>query len=170
MGFLNKFNNVNMNTVKDIVRNNKKLNMKKIFSPLMLAFVITSCTTYYIPVNSLREQFAGIDSTKLLEVTVVGPFYEEFNYLANPVTIIQCVDKKGNPHQLTNKPSLETRFTYGYEKKKKIFYFDRLFVNPYSVMGVESRFIESIRSSIPIDSITKIEIQDGRKKFKYKNK
>lgn len=37
-------------------------------------------------------------------------------------------------------------------------------------MGVESRFIESIRSSIPIDRITKIEIQDGRKKFKYKNK
>jgi len=80
---------------------------------------------------------------------------------------IQCVDKKGNPFQLTNSPSLETRITYGHNNKKTIFYFDRIYVNSNSVRGVQSRFIESIGKSIPLDSITKIEIQDGRKKFKY---
>jgi hypothetical protein len=144
--------------------------MKKIFLFLIIIFVVTSCTTYYIPVHSFREQFAGMDSTQLIDVTVEGPYYERYDYLANPITAIQCVDKKGNPYQLTNKPSLEIRFTYGHKNKRKIFYFDRIFVNVHSVIGVESRFIESIRSTIPLDSITKIEIQDGRKKFRYLNK
>jgi hypothetical protein len=129
--------------------------------------VITQCTTYYIPVQSFKEQFAGIDSTRMIEVNVVGPYLERYHYFANPITTIQCVDKKGNPYPLTNSPSLETRFTYGHKDKRIVFYFDRIFVNSTSVIGVQSRFIESIRTTIPIDSITKIEIQDGRKKFEY---
>ena len=140
---------------------------KSIFLFLLTIGVITSCTTYHIPINSFREQFTGIDSTKLIEVTVEGPIYEKYHYLANPITTIQCVDKKENLHQITNSPSLETRFTHGYKDKKIIFYFDRIYVDSNSVIGVESRFIESIRRTIPLDSITKIEIQDGHKKFKY---
>ncbi|MDR3218094.1 MAG: hypothetical protein LBU22_03800 [Dysgonamonadaceae bacterium] len=145
--------------------------MKKIFlflTTILIGFiVISSCTTYYIPIDSFREQFAGIDSTQLIKVTMAGPLYRRYHYLANPITTIACTDKKGNPHQFINKPSLETRFTYGHKNKRKIFYFDRIFVNTHSVIGVESRFIESIRSSIPIDSIIKIEIQDGHKKWTY---
>ena len=141
--------------------------MKRIFLFLFIIGMITSCTTYYIPVNSLREQFAEIDSTRLIAVTVEGPIYGRYHYLANPITAVQCIDKKGNSYQLTNSPSLETRFTYGHNNKKTIFYFDRIYVDSSSVTGVESRFIESIRKTIPLDSITKIEIQDGRKKFKY---
>jgi hypothetical protein len=145
--------------------------MKKIFLLLITIsiglIIISSCTTYYISIDSFKEQFAGIDSTQLIKVTVAGPVSGRYHYLANPVTTIACTDKKGNPHQMINKPSLETRFTYGHKNKRKIFYFDRIFVNSHSVIGVESRFIESIRSSIPIDSIVKIEIQDGHKKFKY---
>jgi len=141
--------------------------MKKTLLLLIAIVVITSCTTYHIPVNSFREQFAGIDSTKLIEVTVEGPVYKKYHYLANPITTIQCVDKKGNPHQIINSPSLETRFTYGNKNKKTIFYFDRIYVDENSVRGVESRFMDFIRKSIPLDSITKIEIQDGHKKFKY---
>lgn len=143
------------------------MNMKKIFLFLFTIGMITSCTTYYIPINSLKEQFAGIDSTRLITVTVEGPIYEKYHYLANPITAVRCVDKKGDSYQLTNSPSLETRFTYGHHNKKTVFYFDRIYVDSNSVTGVESRFIESIRKSIPLDSITKIEIQDGRKKFKY---
>ncbi|MDR2563383.1 MAG: hypothetical protein LBC98_05505 [Prevotellaceae bacterium] len=144
--------------------------MKKILSFLIFIFVVNSCAIYYIPLDSFKEQFAGIDSTKLVEVTLAGPLIAEYHYLANPLTVIKCTDKKGNPHQLINKPSLEVRFTYGQKKKRKIFYFDRLFVNTHSVTGVQSRFIDSFRSTIPLDSITKIEIQDGKKNFKYKNK
>ncbi|GHT79239.1 hypothetical protein AGMMS50262_22720 [Bacteroidia bacterium] len=146
--------------------------MKKIFIIVIVigCIVVSSCTTYYIPVDSFKQQFAGIDSTKFKEVTVKGPVYEKYQYLANPITTIQCIDKKGNPHQLTNSPSIETRFTYGYKNKKTIFYFDRIYVDANSVASIESRFIESIRASIPLDSITKIEVQDGHKKFTYINK
>jgi hypothetical protein len=137
---------------------------------LFIAIALSGCTTYYIPVGSLKEQFAGIDSTKLKAVTVAGPMYGKYHYLANPVTTIRCVDKNGNPHQMLNSPSIETRFTYGQKNKRKIFYFDRIYVGNNYVYGVESRFIESIRSSIPLDSITKIEIQNGHKKFRYVDK
>jgi hypothetical protein len=141
--------------------------MKKNYIFLIVIFVVTSCTTYYIPISSFKQQFAGIDSTKLRQVTVEGPIFGRYVYLANPVDLVFCVDKQGNPYQLINKPSLEIRFTYGHKKKRKVYYFDRIFVNSHYVIGVESRFIESIRSSIPLDSITKIEIQDGKKNFKY---
>ena len=141
--------------------------MKKIFLLLLFVGMVTSCTTYYIPVNSLKEQFAGIDSTKLINVTVKGPYYDRYHYLAHPLTIIQCVDKKGNPCRLINSPSIEMRITYGRNNKKTVFYFDRIYVDSNSVKGIKSRFIDSIRGSVPLDSITQIEIQDGRKKFEY---
>jgi hypothetical protein len=146
--------------------------MKKIFIIVLAigCIVVSSCTTYYIPVDSFKQQFADIDSTKFKEVVVQGPVYEKYQYLANPITTIQCIDKKGNPHQLTNSPSIETRFTYGHKKKKTIFYFDRIYIDSYNVIGVESRFIESMRKSIPLDSISQIEVQNGHKKFTYINK
>jgi len=42
--------------------------MKKIFLFLFTIRMITSCATYYIPINSLREQFAEIDSTLLRRI------------------------------------------------------------------------------------------------------
>ena len=141
--------------------------MRNIFIILVTIIALASCATYYIPVNSLKDQFADIDSTKLIEVTVEGPVYGRYHYLANPIDTIRCVDKNGDLHLLTNSPSIETRFTYGHKNEKVIFYFDRIYVNSNSVIGVQSRFMEAIGQSIPLDSITKIEIQDGRKKFKY---
>ncbi|MDR1714898.1 MAG: hypothetical protein LBS20_03555 [Prevotella sp.] len=138
--------------------------------------LINGCTTYYISTDSLKQQFATIDSTKMKEVAVSGPamagagiLYKGYKYKANPIVTIQCTDKNGNPKELINSPSIETRITYGHKNKKTIFYFDRIYVDSKYVYGVGSRFIESIRSSIPLDSITKIEIQDGHKKFRYVN-
>ncbi len=42
--------------------------MKHIFQAGLLVFIlvgIISCSTYYIPVESFKEQFNGIDSTSL---------------------------------------------------------------------------------------------------------
>ena len=144
------------------------MNRKHLFSIIILGlFLITSCKTYLIPVESFKKQFAGIDSTKLKPVRVVGPIGEKYNYLANPLTTIECVDKKGNPFELINSPSVEIRFTYGENNKRTIYYFDRIYLNDSCVVGVQSRFISSIRKTIPLKSITKIEIQDGRKNFHY---
>ena len=134
---------------------------------ILVIFFSTSCTTYLIPIDSFKQQFNNIESTNLREVLVYGPIGDFYNYLANPIDTIRCEDKNGNVYGLKNSPSIEIRFTHGVKNKKTVFYFDRIFVNDDSVIGVQSRFVSAIRKTIPLDSITKIEVQDGRKKFQY---
>ena len=138
----------------------------KVGSLLILTTFLFSCTTYLIPVDSLRSQFSGIDSTKLVNVVVRGPVGERYNYLANPIRTINCIDKQNNPAGLNNSPSIEMRVT-DTNNKKTIFYFDRIFVNKSYLYGVQSRFISSITKTIPLKDITKIEVQDGKKNFRY---
>ena len=138
----------------------------KVVFLLILTFSFYACTTYFIPVDSLKSQFAGIDSTKLVNVVIRGPVGERYNYLANPIRTINCVDKQNNPSSLNNSPSIEMRVT-DTNNKKTIFYFDRIFVNKTYLYGVQSRFISSITKTVPIKDITKIEVQDGKKNFKY---
>jgi hypothetical protein len=144
--------------------------MNKIFFKIAILFVLAatlcSCATYLIPVDNLRAQFAGIDSTDFVNVSVRGPVGDRYHYLANPLRIINCFDKKNNPAELINSPSIEIRIT-NRDNKKAIFYFDRIFVSETSLYGVQSRFIPSITKKIPLSDIKKIEVQDGKKNFKY---
>ena len=141
--------------------------MNACFKILLAAPVLfISCKTYQIPVESFKQQFSGIDSSKLVEVRLLGPFGEGGTYPANPIKTIRCVDKNNQEHLLPNGPSIEARFTYD-ANKKVIFYFDRLFVTDSTVTGIRSRFIGSMRKTIPLSSITKIEVQDGQKKYRY---
>ncbi len=140
---------------------------KTLLSLLTIAvtIVFNSCKNYYIPKDSFIKQFTNIDSTKLRTVVVRGPLGGTATYKANPINKIKCVDKKGNDAELNNGPSIETRITIN-NKKKVIFYFDRVVIHDSSVYGVQSRFL-NMRTSIPIKDITKIEVQDGHKKFSY---
>ncbi len=147
----------------------KRLFILLVFSGLL---IFTSCRTYLIPVESFKQQFAGIDSTKLkpVEMTGGGLLYVTESYLANPIIKIKCTDKKGNPAELDNGPAIEIRFTYGEKNHRTVFYFDRVFVSDSLVTGIQSRFIPTMKKSIPINSITKIEVQNGGKNFKYVNR
>jgi hypothetical protein len=143
----------------------KNTSLKIGFLPILTVSLL-ACTTYFIPVDSLRSQFAGIDSTKLVNVVIRGPVGERYNYLANPIRTINCIDKQNNPAGLNNSPSIEMRVT-DTNNKKTIFYFDRIYVSKTHLYGVQSRFISSITKTIPLKDITKIEVQDGKKNFKY---
>lgn len=129
--------------------------------------LLSSCTTYYISRESFKNQFAKIDSSKLIEVTVRGPMFETYHYKANPKTSIQCKDKKGNDFELINSPSIEMRVTHGYKNKRSIFYFDRTLIHNNNLVGAQSRFMDLKNKEIEIDSISIIEIQNGQKKFYY---
>ena len=131
-----------------------------------LLFFSSSCKTYYIPIDSFKQQFAGMDSSKLKNVTTRGPMGDQVTYQTYPIDFIKCIDKNGNPVDLKNSPSIEIRFT-DINNKKTIFYFDLLSVNETSVSGVRSRFITSIRTTIPLKTVKAIEVQDGKKKFSY---
>lgn len=51
---------------------------------LFLLFLgLISCKTYYIPVESFKEQFNGIDSTKLKIVNTRGPAGDIAQYPEN---------------------------------------------------------------------------------------
>lgn len=132
----------------------------------LLLVSLVSCTTYYIPVDSFKQQFAGMDNSSLREVTTRGPAGDTVTYLTYPIDVIHCVDDKGNPVELVNSPSIEIRFT-DTSNKRTIFYFDLMRINGNAINGGQSRFIPSIRKTISLGAIKKIEVQDGRKKFRY---
>lgn len=134
-----------------------------------LLLTLNSCVTYTIPIDSFKNQMAGIDSSSLKPVRVLGPAGTFYNYMANPIRSIKCQDKNGQPAELTNSPSIEIRITHGSNHKRTIFYFDRVIMNDTILVGVQSRFVSAIRKSIPLNTITKIEIQDGKKNFRYLN-
>ena len=99
-------------------------------------------------------------------VTTKGPMGERVKYKTPPIDFIKCVDKNGLSKELINSPFLEIRFTDN-NNKKTIFYFDLMSVYQNYVTGSQSRFIPSIRKTIPLNNIMTIEIQDGKKKFAY---
>ena len=132
----------------------------------LVAFGVFSCKTYYIPVDSFKAQFNGIDSSKLKIVSTQGPMGDIVDYQANPIDYIKCVDKNNNSLELKNSPSIEIRFTEK-NNKKTVFYFDRIFLqNDTLIVGDISRFLY-IQKGISINNVKLIEVQDGHKKFKY---
>jgi hypothetical protein len=139
--------------------------MKKIIL-IFTVFLCTSCTTYIMPIESFEEQFQNVNESSRKEVKVRTPYYGiSTKYLANTINNITCFDKNNNSIILKNSPSIEIRITEKNEKKT-IFYFDRVYLENSVVYGDKSR-IPGFEKGIPLDSILKIEIQDGKKNFKY---
>lgn len=143
-----------------------QVNKYVVFALIFLVFTGFSCKTYYIPVESFKQQFQAVNHLALKEVTVKGPAGDKVKYKTVPIEFINCTDDKGNPQVLKNSPSLEIRFTDS-SNKRTIFYFDLISINDSSITGTQSRFIPSITKTILLTRIKKIEIQDGKKKFKY---
>lgn len=135
---------------------------------LVLALTFSGCKTYFIPVDSFSEQMKDIDSVELKTVYTKGPMGDVVSYKTYPIDYIKCVDKKNNPVELKNSPSLEIRFT-DKNNKRTYFYFDQIYIQDSTVFGDGSRFI-NYQKQIPLKEIQLIEIQDGRKKFKYVEK
>lgn len=134
------------------------------FVGLFLFF--SSCKTYYIPVDSFRQQFTGMDTSNMREVTTQGPAGDRVKYKTYPIDYIHAVDKNGNPVRLPNSPSIEIRFT-DISNKRTIFYFDLIRFDGENITGRQSRFMSAFKKTIPITSVKKIEVQDGKKNFRY---
>lgn len=136
------------------------------YSLIVLSSLFLSCTTYYIPVDSFKEQLGAVGYEQLKVVNTQYPTGMVHQNLANQLDYVVCTDKNNNVLKLKNKPSLEIRIT-DKNNKKTIFYFDTVYVSDSLVVGQQSRFIP-LQKSIPLNDIVKIEIQDGHKNFTYK--
>ena len=140
----------------------------KLISIVIITIIISSCKTYYIPIDSFKEQFKDIDSVDLKTVNTKGPMGDVVTYKTYPIDYIKCVDKENNPYELKNSPSIEVRITDN-NNKKTYLYFDQMYVQDSILKGDGSRFIY-FRKEIPLKDIRLIEVQDGHKKFKYVEK
>ena len=146
--------------------------MKKAISKLIglsILFLIISCKTYTIPPDSFREQMIEAKSGNMKEVEINNPlFYRNIKYSSNNINRLIVLDKHGNKMYLDNSPSIEMRVTHR-NGKKYILYFDTVILENDTLKGGRSRFAQSLTREIPMDSILKIEVQDGGKKFNYQN-
>ena len=151
-----------------VIRQMKMKSQISIVTVFLLGVLsFTGCTTFQIPVQSFRQQFAGVDMRSLQEVRVNGPYGMPIRYLANlsKIPTIKCVDANNKEVILQNSPSIEVRFTHN--GKRNIMYFDRLFIKDSAVVGSPSTFMPGLMHVIPLRDITKIEVQDGHKNFHY---
>lgn len=135
---------------------------------IILTLIISSCKTYYIPIQTFNEQFRDIDSVTLKTVNTKGPMGDIVTYKTYPIDYIKCVDKENKPFELKNSPSIEVRIT-DKNNKKTYLYFDQMYVQDSILKGDGSRFIY-FKKEIPIKDIKLIEVQDGHKKFEYVDK
>lgn len=133
---------------------------------LLLTF---SCKTYIITPDNFRTQMIQAKAENSKEVEINNPLtFWNITYYSNDIKSIIVNDKKGNKLTLENSPSIEMRITHR-NGKKYYFYFDTVILENDTLKGGRSRFIQSLTRKIPMDSIVKIEIQDGGKKFDYQN-
>jgi len=145
------------------------MKFKHLFAVLAAsATLLSSCKTYFISVDSFRQQFTGLDSAGLRRVVTKSPYGIKSAYNTYPIDSILCVDKDGTKMVLKKSPSIEIRFT-DISNKKTVFYFDLMVVHNDTVTGVRSRFIPSLKRSIPLSQVKTIEVQDGRKRYSYVN-
>lgn len=142
--------------------------MKNLYLTGFLGLLVISCKTYVISPQSFKDQFKRIDSLSTGTKTINNPMngFTAISYEGNQLQAIMVQDKKGNQDMLSVSPSLETRVTLK-NGKRYHFYFDTLILKNDTLSGGPSRFISGITRKIPFDSIQKIEIQDGGKKFEY---
>jgi len=134
---------------------------------LFIFLCVCSCATYQIPLESLKLQFAGIDSSKLVNIIAADRRGDEYSFLINPIKILKCIDNDNNPMIIRTNPKLMMIVTDKNNNKTKLG-FDRVFVSSAYLYG-QSLFLPEIIKVIPLEDIVKIQIQDDRRKFEYGN-
>jgi len=134
----------------------------------IIALLSTSCASYTIPVSSFREQMINAQPEKMKAANISTPlFFYSIRYHSNDIESIKVIDKKGKECTMYNSPSIEMRVTHQ-NGKRYCFYFDTVVLENDTIKGSRSRFAPNLSHEIPLAQIVKIEIQDGRKNFKYK--
>ncbi len=140
---------------------------RNFFAVIFTVLCVCSCATYHIPVESLKLQFTGIDSTKLVNIILVDRRGDEYSFLINPIRVLKCLDNDNNPMMIRTSPKLMMIVTEKNNNKTK-FSFDRVFVNNKYLYG-HSLFLSGVIKVIRLEDIANIQIQDERRKFEYGN-
>ena len=121
---------------------------------------------YTIPLESFKQQFGNMMQLKWKTVKVKNPQGFISTYETFPIEKIKVLNDQGQTVMLQVKPTLEMRVTDTFGKKTT-FYFDKIKVENDILIGGQSRYLTTLKKEIPLSNIAKIQIQDGKKKYKY---
>jgi hypothetical protein len=122
--------------------------------------------SYTISPESFKEQFGKMMDLEWIEVKVKNPGGIISTYKTFPIDTIKCRNDEGKEIILKVKPSIEMRITHS-NNKKTVFYFDKIRVENNIIYGHQSRLLSIVTKEIHFRDISKIEVQDGKKNFKY---
>jgi hypothetical protein len=136
-------------------------------SGLLIFLCVSSCVTYQVPLESLKLQFTGIDSSKLVTITSITRQGDEYTFLINPIKVLKCLDNDNNPMIIRTNPRLMIIVTDKNNNKTKLG-FDRVLLNNEYLYG-QSLFMPEVIKAIPLEDIVKIQVRDERRKFEYGN-
>jgi hypothetical protein len=125
---------------------------------------ITGCKTYYLSPESLRTQ---LQSAGYAETKAIGPFGNQLSYKTTQLEIIKCTNNMGAPVELVVAPNIEMRITDTSGKRRSM-YFDRTELSGDTLFGHPSYILSNMTYQIPFTTITKVELQLGGKRLRYK--
>jgi len=138
--------------------------MKRFFLALTaLTLAFTSCKTYYMTNDSLKEQLQKIDPNKIYDaydfrLGLAGVALKGGMNFYNGIGSIICKDKFGHEVVFTVKPQTGIRLTDSSGRRLQL-YFDSVFLRDSLVYGSKSHFFTLPVTPMNIDKLTLIEIQ-----------
>jgi len=138
--------------------------MKK-FHLVLIVFlsILSSCSTYYLTSQSLKEQLQNIDPNKIndaydFRLGLLGVALKGGKNFYNGIETIKCKDKNGKDMLFKVQSQTGIRLTDSSGKRIQL-YFDSIFLRDSLVYGSKSHFITLPVTPMNIDKLTKIEIQ-----------
>ena len=126
--------------------------MKK-FLPLLLVFVLSSCSSYTLTKESLVEQLKQDQSTsQKSNVSSVGT-----NYTSNSLKQVKCIDKDGRETIVQGDKNTVFAITATNGKTSNL-YFDTVYLSNDSLVGLKSRILGGKRR-IALSEISSIRVK-----------
>ena len=129
----------------------------------LIILSISSCNTYYMSANSLKQQLQNIDPNKIndaydFRLGLLGVALKGGKNFYNGIEKIKVTDKSGKEFEKIVTSRTGIRLTDAKGKRVQL-YFDSIFLRDSLVYGSKSHFITLSVQPMNIESLTKIEIQ-----------
>ena len=129
----------------------------------LIILSMTSCNTYYMTSNSLKQQLQKVDPNKISDaydfrLGLLGVALKGGKNFYNGIDKIKVTDKSGKEFERIVTPKTGIRLTDKKGKRVQL-YFDSIFLRDSLIYGSKSHFITLSVTPMNIESLAKIEIQ-----------
>jgi len=129
----------------------------------LIILSMTSCNTYYMTSNSLKQQMQKVDPNKISDaydfrLGLLGVALKGGKNFYNGIDKIKVTDKSGKEFERIVTSRTAIRLTDKKGKRVQL-YFDSIFLRDSLIYGSKSHFITLSVTPMNIDSLAKIEIQ-----------